>query len=338
MKADLVWKMRENGQRKNKLVLLVLATLCIASVFISISVGSINFSFNEVINSLLNDSDSMSRLIIFNLRLPRVIAAGLVGICLALSGAILQSVMRNNMASPSVIGVASGASFVGYLTLVVFPGYYFLLTPGAIIGALVTTLLIYTLAYKRGVSPTKMILSGLAISAVFGGFNDIIKVFYAEDIANASGFLVGGLNGIVWKHLSIIAPFAVVAIVITFFLPTYMNVLMLGDDVASSLGLKVQTFRLILIVISSLLAGSAVAIAGLIGFVGLIVPHIARLLVGSDYKSLFPASIMFGFAFMILADTIGRIILPVGEVPVGIIMAFIGAPFFLYLLRTKKTD
>ena len=240
------------------------------------------------------------------------------------------------MASPSTIGVTGGASFIGYLTLVAFPTYSYLLPLGSILGAFVTTMLIYALAYQRGVSPVKMILSGMAVSALFSAFNDIIKTFFAESLGNASGFLVGGLNGVGWESFRMILPYAAVGIFICAFLPSRMNILMLGDETANALGLRTEVFRFFLIAVSSLLAGAAIAVAGLISFVGLVVPHIARLLVGSDYKYLFPASSLLGFSLVCICDTVGRVILPPGEVPVSIILSFIGAPFFLYLLRTRE--
>ena len=246
--------------------------------------------------------------------------------------------MRNTMASPSTIGVTGGASFIGYLTLVAFPAYSYLLPIGSIIGAFVTTMLIYALAYQKGVSPVKMILSGMAVSALFSAFNDIIKTFFAESLGNASGFLVGGLNGCGWDSFRMVLPYALCGMFICLFLPSKMNILMLGDEPANPLGLRTERFRFFLIAVSSLLAGAAISVAGLIGFVGLVVPHIARMLVGSDYKYLFPASTLLGFTLVTVCDTIGRVILPPGEVPVSIILSFIGAPFFLYLLRTRQKD
>ncbi|MDR0856141.1 MAG: iron ABC transporter permease [Clostridiales bacterium] len=316
----------------------VLAVLCVVSVVVCIGIGTIKFSPLEVVKAVFVRDGGTARLIVWNLRLPRVLTAGLVGVSLALAGCILQGVMRNNLASPSTIGVTGGASFVGYITLVVFPSFSYLLPVGSIVGAFVTTMLIYALAYRRGVSPVKMILSGLAVSALFGAFNDIIRTFFSDTIGNASGFLVGGLNGVVWKNFRLIVPYAAAGILICFFLPSRMNILMLGDEAANALGLRTERFRFFLIAVSSLLAGAAIAVAGLISFVGLIVPHIARLLVGSDYKYLFPASVFLGFTLVIVCDTIGRVVLPPGEVPVSIILAFIGAPFFLYLLRTKRSD
>lgn len=326
-------------KRKYKVILItIFLLLSLFSILISVYIGTIKFSFMEVMKGIFIDDNSVERLIIFQTRLPRVIIGGLVGICLSLAGCILQGVMRNNLASPSTIGVTSGASFVGYIVLVAFPTLSYLLPIGSILGAFMTTMLIYLLAYQKGVSPVKMILSGMAVSALFGAFNDIIKTFWADSLGNASGFLVGGLNGVTWNKLILILPYAIIGIIFCIFLPQKMNILMLGDETANSLGLHTEVFRFILIVISSFLAGSAIAIAGLISFVGLIIPHIARQIVGSDYKYLFPTSALLGFILVIVCDTIGRIIMPTGEVPVSIIISFIGAPFFLILLRYRKKE
>lgn len=320
------------------LVILIFGVMAVLSVFICVGIGTVSISLEEVFKALFIADDSTARLLIWNIRFPRILVGGLVGVCLSLAGCILQGVMRNTMASPSTIGVTSGASFVGYLVLVVFPSYYYLLPIGSIVGAFATTMLIYALAYQKGVSPVKMILSGMAVSALFGAFNDIIKTFFADALGNASGFLVGGLNGTGWDSLTMMLPYAAAGILVCAFLPAKMNILMLGDETANSLGLRTERFRFFLIVVSSLLSGAAISVAGLISFVGLVVPHIARLLVGSDYKYLFPASTLLGFTLVTVCDTVGRVIMPPGEVPVSIILALIGAPFFLYLLRTRQKE
>jgi len=319
-------------------VIVVLFALSIAAIVVCVGIGTIEFTPREVIRAIFTDDGSPSRLIVWNLRLPRILTGGLVGICLALSGCVLQGVMRNNLASPSTIGVTGGASFVGYLTLVAFPAYSYLLPVGSIAGAFVTTMLIYALAYQKGVSPVRMILSGMAVSALFGAFNDIIKTLFAESLGNASGFLVGGLNGCGWGSFRMILPYALAGMVVCIFLPSKMNILMLGDETANSLGLRTELFRFILIAVSSLLSGAAIAAVGMLSFVGLIVPHIARILVGSDYRYLFPASTLLGFSLIVICDTIGRVIMPPGEVPVSIIISFIGAPFFLFLLRSRGKE
>ena len=321
--------------RKRQSILLILLIISISSLFICTGTGTVKFTPGEILKALIINDDSMERLLVWNLRFPRVLTGGLVGICLSLSGCILQGVMRNTLASPSTIGVTGGASFIGYLTLVAFPQFSHLLPIGSIMGAFMTTMLIYGLAYQKGVSPVKMILSGMAVSALFGAFNDIIKTVFADRLGNASGFLVGGLNGTTWSTFKMMLPYALMGIFFCIFLPSKMNILMLGDETANSLGLRTEVFRFVLIVVSSLLSGAAIAAAGLISFVGLVVPHIARLLVGSDYKYLFPASTLLGFSLMTLCDTVGRVIMPPGEVPVSVILSFIGAPFFLWLLRNK---
>ena len=194
--------------------------------------------------------------------------------------------------------------------------------------------------YKRdlGLTALQKAMLQMAVSALFGAFNDIIKTLFAESLGNASGFLVGGLNGCGWGSFRMILPYALAGMVVCLFLPSKMNILMLGDETANSLGLRTELFRFILIAVSSLLSGAAIAAVGMLSFVGLIVPHIARILVGSDYRYLFPASTLLGFSLIVICDTIGRVIMPPGEVPVSIIISFIGAPFFLFLLRSRGKE
>ncbi len=317
------------------LTLSLLFITCIIVIIASLSIGTISFDFFSVIKAIFIADDSSARLIVLNSRLPRILVGGMIGISLSLAGCMLQCVMRNDLASPTTIGVSSGASFVGYILLVVFPTLSYLLPIATIIGALLTTILIYFLAYNKGVKPLKMILAGLAISAFLGAINDFIKTFFASDIANVSGFLVGGLNGITWDTFFKMLPFVVLAIIFVCFIPNKLNILMLGDETANSLGLHTQVFRFFLIIVSSILAASAIAFGGMIGFVGLIIPHIARILVGTNYKYITIASIFLGFTLMIISDTIGRVILPNSEVPVSIILSFIGVQFFIFLLRRK---
>ncbi len=333
--------MIEEKQRRltvNLILLPVLLALLILTFLFSISAGYEAFTPSQIMEALFRTDNSMGRKIIYNIRLPRALTACFIGICLSLSGCILQGVMRNKMASPSTIGVTSGASFMGYLTMVAFPAYASLLPLGAFLGAFGTTMLIYLLAYEKGVSPVKIILSGMAVSAVFGAFNDIIRSFFSENLSGVQSYLVGGLSGVTWKNVYVIMPFALVGMAVCLLFPHKMNILMLGDEVAGTLGLRVERFRLLLIVTSSMLAGASVAVAGMISFVGLIVPHISRLMVGSDHKFLFPASILTGATLVLLCDTVGRLIILPGEIPVSIILAFIGAPFFLWLMRTREKE
>lgn len=322
----------------NVMIIFALFILAVMSFIFSIGMGVVSIDVKDVLRVFSLPEESEIRLVILGLRMPRALVGALVGVCLSLSGCILQGVMRNHLASPSTIGVTSGASFVGYLMLVAFPRYYYLLPIGTIIGSFLTTIFIYVLAYDRGLKPLMMILAGLAVSALFGAFNDVIKVIYDERVRNVQGFLIGGLGGTTWVQFKLILPFAVAGIFFCLLIPNKLNVLLLGDDIAYSLGVNVESFRLQLIIISSVMAGSAVAVAGMISFVGLIIPHISRLLVGSDYRYLMPVSALLSIVFFLTCDTIGRLIIMPAEVPVGIIISFIGAPFFLFLLRKKSKE
>lgn len=325
-----------DNDRKKALTIIVTALLTLVSIVVCTAIGTVKFSFFQTIRAIFVNDDSTARLLIWNLRLPRVLTGALVGICLSLSGCILQGLMHNSLASPSTIGVTSGASLLGYITLVAFPSLGRLLPIGSILGALGTTLLIYGLAYRKGASNIRIILSGLAVSALFGAFSDMIRSAFPDRVSNATGFLVGSLNGTTWSSLLSILPYAGLGIAICIFLPIRMNVLQLGEESARALGLDTERFRLVLILSSSLLSGSAISVAGIVGFAGLIVPHMARLLVGSDHRYLFAQSSLMGAVLVIVCDTIGRVVMAPGEIPVSVILAFIGTPFFLYLLRKKE--
>lgn len=323
-------------KRKNSLIFIILIIIAILVFILSLSIGTIKFSFIEVLKGLFVNDDSVVRLIIFNTRFPRILVGGIIGISLGLAGVILQTLMHNRLASPSTIGLTSGASFFGYLILIVFPAFGYLLPFFAIIGCLLTTLIIYFIGYKKNSGPIRIILAGLAISTLFGAFNDLIKTYYSDDLGNAQGFLVGGLNGSTWSTFKLIIPYFIVSLVGICLIPRQLDILLLGDETAKTLGLKINLFRFLIIILVALLVGLSVAAGGLISFVGLIVPHIARLLVGSKHKLLLPCSALLGFILMVFCDFIGRIILPSSEIPVSIILAIIGVPFFLFLLFSKK--
>jgi iron complex transport system permease protein len=336
-KLDSV-KVKHNEMDGRKIMLLfVLAILCLASFIISVVKGSHNLTFIEVMKALFIEKDSVSHQIVWNIRLPRTLIAGIVGMCLALSGAILQGVMRNPLAAPNIIGVSSGAGLMAFIILIIFPNYYYLVPAGAFVGALLATLLIYMLAWKNGVQPMRMILAGVAVSSLLGAGINALMIFYPERVIGTVDFLVGGLSARTWPHFHMLWPYAVIGIIMTLLFPQKLNILMLGDEIATGLGVNVERTRMMFIAIAALLAGSAVSVVGLLGFVGLIVPHTARLIIGSDYRYLFPATAILGAAVVMACDTIARLVLDPVEIPVGIIMALLGAPFFLYLLRERRS-
>lgn len=326
-----------NEKRSKKTIILaVFILLFIASFFLSLGNGAVKISPLGIIKSILYEKDTVNYQIIWNVRLPRTIVAALVGICLSLSGAILQGIMRNPLAGPNIIGVSSGGGFFALVILIIFPKYYYLVPIGAFIGALSATLFIYSLAWKEGVLPTRLVLAGVAVSSLFSAGTNGLMTFFPDRVQGVLGFMVGGLSAITWKDVRMILPYAILGVILILLLPDKLNILMLGDEVATGLGLKVEKIRFIFIIISSLLAGAAVSVVGLLGFVGLIVPHMARLFIGSDYRYLFPGTIFFGASIVMICDTLSRILFAPMEIPVGIIMSALGAPFFLYLLRKKE--
>jgi len=321
---------------KKKYMLVLFVFLFILSYFISLGNGAAKIPIGEIVRAIFSEENNVNRQVIWNVRLPRTILAGLVGICLSLSGAILQGVMRNPLAGPNIIGVSAGAGFAALLLLILFPEFYFLAPGGAFAGALLATLFIYTLAWKDGALPTRLILAGVAVSSLLNAGINALMTFYPDRVAGVISFMVGGLSATTWIQVKMILPYISIGIMAVLFLPTKLNVLALGDEVATGLGLSVEKTRFLFIILSSLLAGAAVSAVGLLGFVGLMVPHIARFFIGSDYRYLFPASIFLGGTIVMLCDTVARVMFAPMEIPVGIIMSALGAPFFLYLLRRRK--
>mgnify|MGYP004454768065 FL=1 len=323
--------------RKNIRKLLVL-TLLLGLTFLAANVyGAAEVAPRDIFNILFRNQDSgMYTVIIRQVRFPRNILACMVGASLSLAGAIMQGMMRNPMASPSVLGVTTGASTATYLMYIFFPASLSLVPMGAFAGALVTTFLIFVFAWKGGLNPTRFILSGVALSSVLTAVNNILIIRYPNVLEGLSGFMVGGLSARSWPQVRMVTPYFLAGTVLALLCANKLNVIMMGDELATSLGVNVDRVRMALIAISSLLAASAVSVAGLISFVGLCVPHIMRLYIGSDYRYLMPASALGGALILTLCDTVGRVILRPSEIPVGIIMALLGAPFFLWMLRRKE--
>lgn len=317
------------------LVLVLFAILAAAAFSISLAKGAVAVSLPELIDILSGVGNQQYEAIIMNIRLPRAIVGMLVGMNLALSGAILQAVMKNPLADPHIIGISSGAGLTGVVILILYPEMEYLVTPVAFGGAMAAAGLIYILAWKNGIRPVRIILAGVAVSAFLGSGISALMIFYSDRVHGAMMWMIGGLSARSWPHVEIIWPYALAGLLLAFFGARYLNILQLGDDMARSLGVSVEVTRLLMTAVAALLAASAVSVAGLLGFVGLIVPHTARLIIGSDYRFMLPASALLGMAVVTLSDTFARLVLAPVELPVGIIMAFLGAPFFLFLLRRE---
>lgn len=312
----------------------LLAAACLAIAF-SIGSGAVSIPLADLAKYLFHGYEGPMRDIVWNIRLPRTLVAALVGVNLALSGALLQGVMRNPLADPHIIGVSSGAGLLGILILILYPQLSGLLTPAAFLGGAGAAAVIYLLSWKRGVQPVRIILAGVAVSAFLGSGISGLLTFYSDRVNGALVFLVGGLAAKSWPQLTMMLPYSIAGTALALAAAAHMNVLALGDADARGLGLRVETTRFAMTAVATLLAASAVSVVGLLGFVGLIVPHSARLLIGSDYRLLLPASALLGIAVVTFCDTLARLMFAPIELPVGIIMGALGAPFFLYLLRRE---
>lgn len=315
------------------IVLAALAASVIAAFIIGNVVGTMDISVSDIINTLSGDHTGTNNKVIWNIRLPRMILAALVGINLALSGSILQEVMKNPLADPSIIGISSGAGLFGILILVVFPQWQNLVPIAAFGGAMLAAAIIYLLAWKGGIDPTRIVLSGVAVSELFGAGISAILVFFSDRVHGALTFMNGSLSSRSWGEVQIILPYTIIGLILALIFADKLNILVLGDDTARGLGLNVELTRLGFTALAALLAASAVSVVGLLGFVGLIVPHSIRLILGNNYKIMFPASALLGAALVMFSDTFARTVLSPTEIPVGIVMAVLGVPFFLYLLR-----
>lgn len=322
-----------------KAIVLLTVTLVLIACF-SMMFGERIIPFTEAIKALVGTGEQEHLLIVQTLRAPRLIVAVLVGASLAVSGAILQGVIRNPLAAPDVIGITGGASVgaVAFITYLSGSLSIHLLPLAAILGAFTAATLIYILAWKKGVNPLRMVLVGVGISSLLSAATSFMLVFSPAYSASSSYiWLTGTVYGSTWSQVGALLPLVLVCGFVTVCLIRPLNVQLLSDETATSLGNPVQRNRLLLIVVSVCLAGAAVSVAGVVGFVGLLAPHVARRMVGPLYSRLIPVSALFGGIVVALADLVARTVFLPFDIPVGVFTSGIGAPFFIYLLyRAKK--
>lgn len=313
--------------------LVILLILLVAGFLYGNVKGTMSVDLDRLFEVLRFDDGTPERKAIWNIRLPRMILAGLVGCNLAVSGALLQGVMGNPLADPGIIGISAGAGLFGIGLLVLAPQHQQWVPPVAFLGAMLAATLIYSLAWKQGIKTTRIILAGVAVSAFFGAGISAVLVFYSDRVHGALTFMNGSLSARSWPEVWTILPYTLIGTAIAWILSSRMNILVLGDNVARGLGLNVERTRFGFTVLAALLAASAVSVVGLLGFVGLIVPHTVRLIIGQDYRFMVPASALMGSVVLMFSDTFARTVMSPAEIPVGIVMALLGVPFFLYLLR-----
>jgi iron complex transport system permease protein len=319
----------------------VLLAACILIAVVSTGMGEMYISPADVIRSVFGVGAEEHSMVIQKLRLPRIVISLLVGSSLAAAGAILQGIIRNPLSSPDIMGVTGGASVaaVSFLTLTAGAFSIRWLPVSAMLGAGVVSVVLYLLAWKKGVTPIRLILVGIGMSSLTSAATTMMIVFSEnKDVSQAYLWLTGSVYASNWENVLTVLPWTVILIPLSFVMARHVNIGQLGDDIAASAGSSVERNRLVLLFVSVALAGSAVSVAGGIGFVGLIAPHMARKLVGSSFESVLPVSVLLGGAIVMLADLAGRTFFLPLDIPVGVFTSAVGAPFFIYLLYTKRNS
>ena len=327
---------------KKILILIFILIILIVAMLLYLSLGSVSISLWNIFYGTEND---ISKKILFDIRLPRLINVILVGSALSVSGLLLQALIRNYLAEPGLLGISAGAG-LGAILMFLLPTtvpFYFI-TPVSFLFALATSAVIYLVAkglnykYTNFINSNKIILAGIAISAFLSSLNGFLLILSGRNVTQIIYWLNGGFGGKAWNEVYMSLPIVVVGILFAMAMSKSLNVLSLGEELAATMGLRVKSFQALCVGISALLAASAVSIAGIISFVGLIVPNMSRMLIGSDYRYSIPASILIGALLLTVSDLFARMIILPAELPTGIITAFIGAPFFIYLILKKNSD
>lgn len=338
------------SKKKLKWLLITIALILglIITVILALSIGTASIPgvtiFRILVNEIIPGSvfretwSSTSRNILINVRLPRVIIGVLVGSSLAASGCVMQGLFKNPLASPYVLGVASGASFGAALGLVLGLSLYSLpLT--AFIFASLAVLLVYNIARINGGIPTEtLLLSGIAVGLFFSSLVSLLVYISGEKIYGIVFWTMGGLWASSWDKVIMMLPPIIIGIIVLFLFGRELNAMLLGEEQALHLGIEVKNLKKIILIFATLITAASISFVGTIGFVGLIIPHMMRIITGADHRILLPASTLFGGIFLVLADTLSRSIIYPTEIPVGIITAIFGVPFFIYLLRRKKGE
>ncbi|MFC0390650.1 FecCD family ABC transporter permease [Paenibacillus mendelii] len=335
----------EHGKRRRNILVLSVLGILIAIVFlISMNTGYIRLTPMEVLRTLFGQGTEKQSLILFEFRLPRIVISVLIGAGLAVSGCVMQGISRNALADPGILGINAGAGLMVMLFISFYPttaaAPIYLLPVLALVGAGLTAALIFLLAYKRhqGLSPTRLLLTGIAVAAGISAAMIVLTLrLNPEKYQFVATWLAGSIWGTNWKFVLSLLPWIVVLLPFVCYKAQVMNVLNLGENTAIGLGTRVSREQLVLLSAAVGLAASSVAVSGGIGFVGLIGPHLARRLVGPKHQMLLPTVALTGALLVITADTIGRWIIQPSEVPTGIVVAVIGAPYFLYLLAKSRS-
>ncbi|KEH89297.1 iron ABC transporter permease [Clostridium novyi A str. 4540] len=329
--------MSNNMSNKLKVLIILMSLVLLgALIIVTIGVGSVSISVKEIIDTFLGHGNEINESIIMDMRLPRIIIAVFVGAGLSISGALLQSIMNNPLADPGITGVSSGASLLAITVMLYFPNLHGILPLMAFLGAILACMMVFILSWDKGLNPMRVILSGVAVNAVFVGATSLLSILNSDKIQGILLWINGSIAYKGWTEVKYLVPYSIIGIILSLLCAKGANLLALGDDVATNLGVNVTKTRFLVALVAVFLAGVSTSVVGIIGFIGLIVPHICRLILGYDYKYLIPMSAIMGGILLLLADTLARFVARPVELPVGILMAMLGGPFFLFLLRRRK--
>ena len=337
--------MKINKNRKFVLVIGVLVSLIFITFLASLNMGSLSIEPGDVIKTLIGQGSKSHEIAIFKLRLPRIVIAILVGTALATAGTILQGVTKNDLADSGILGINSGAALfvVVYIYLMngnVYDGMsnltIFTMPVVALCGAIFGAFLIYALAWKNGINSSRLLLIGIGINTAFTSILTIFQLkFTTQEFNRVMAWTSGSIWGASWKYVLAVLPFILIFMKLTIYKSRYLDTLNLGDEVATGLGIEVEKERRKLIIYAVILAGVATSVAGSIGFLGLVAPHIGRKLVGPKHKKLIPTASLIGILILLVSDTISRNLIAPMEIPVGIVVAIIGVPYFIYLMLAE---
>lgn len=325
--------MKKISEKKKRIYIVASLLILAGLILYSLKVGSINISFSELVEGFLNNANEGNIKIIKDIRVPRVLSAVLIGCNLAVAGVLLQAVIRNPLADPYITGISSGASLVTVLIMIFIPSLNMVRPLMGFMGGAISCAVVYTFAFKRELSPIRIVLVGSAVNALLGGITSLMTTSAGIGGNSIQRWLTGSLATIKVNDLKIIFFYSFLGIIAALFLSKNCNIISLGRKNAKSLGVNTDFQMIFITGVAVFLSSVSTAIGGTISFVGLIVPHMCRIIIGSDHKYLIPFSGIVGGILLLLGDTLGRGIMKPNEIPVGIIMSIIGAPFFLYLLR-----
>lgn len=318
--------------KKKILSFVVLSAALIVLVIFATGYGSIDVTYAELMKGLFGEVSNKAA-IVYDLRVPRIFVAILGGAGLAAAGVLFQSVMKNPLADPGIIGVSSGAALASVIVLQIFPKLYFCMPVISFIGGLIAFMIVYSLCWKEGLNPLRIILTGIAVNAVFEALNEVFNSISGSNSTNIASLVNANISMKTWDDVFTLAVYVVIFLIAANIAAGKCNILALEDKTARGLGVDVNGGRLVISIIAVALASICTSIIGVISFLALIVPHIGRLIVGSDHKYLIPFSMILGSFTFLLADTIGRIVAAPNEISSSIVMAVIGGPFFIFLLR-----